>query len=135
MALEFQVPQFIDIEDKIFGSLTVKQFIYVGGGLGAAYLVYAFGGFFLAIIFGSPFVALGFALAFYKYNEQPFIKVMENFFNYNVSEKVYIWKQPPPEKKEAEVVETPIKMVEVSPISRSRLKDLSWSLDIKEKTK
>lgn len=133
MSLEFQVPQFIDIEDKIFGSLTVKQFLYLGGGIGAAYLTYAIGGFFFALILGVPIAALGFALAFYKYNEQPFIKVLENFFNYNVSEKVYIWKQPKPEKKE--VVEAPITMIKTPVISRNKLKDLSWSLDIKEKTR
>ncbi|MFM2424198.1 MAG: hypothetical protein RLZZ70_589, partial [Candidatus Parcubacteria bacterium] len=31
--MQFEVPQFIEIEDKIFGPLTWKQFLYVGGGL------------------------------------------------------------------------------------------------------
>jgi len=28
--MQFQVPQFIEIEDKIFGPLTLKQFLYFG---------------------------------------------------------------------------------------------------------
>ena len=30
----FSVPQFIDVEDKIIGPLTLKQFIYLAGGAG-----------------------------------------------------------------------------------------------------
>ena len=32
--MRFQVPQFIEIESKIFGPLTFKQFIYLAGGGG-----------------------------------------------------------------------------------------------------
>ena len=32
--MRFEVPQFIEIEDKIFGPLTWKQFIYLAGGAG-----------------------------------------------------------------------------------------------------
>jgi hypothetical protein len=31
--MQFRVPQFIDIEDKLFGPLTFKQFIYLAGEL------------------------------------------------------------------------------------------------------
>ncbi|TSC80302.1 MAG: hypothetical protein G01um101429_152 [Parcubacteria group bacterium Gr01-1014_29] len=31
---QFQVPQFIEVEDKIFGPLTTKQFFYLLGGGG-----------------------------------------------------------------------------------------------------
>src|SRR3990172_12458701 len=40
LRMQFQVPQFIEIEDKIFGPLTFKQFIYVAGGAGACYLLW-----------------------------------------------------------------------------------------------
>lgn len=135
MSLEFQVPQFIDIEDKIFGSLTIKQFVYVAGGLGAAYLIYYLGGFFVALIIGGPILGFAFALAFYKHNEQPFIKLVENFFNYSTAGKVYIWKQPIPDKKKDEAADKQEQMVETPTINKSRLKDLAWSLDIKEKIK
>ena len=38
--MQFQVPQFIEVEDKIFGPLTFKQFVYVLGGAGACYLLW-----------------------------------------------------------------------------------------------
>ena len=40
--MRFSVPQFIDVEDKIFGPLTLKQGIYRVGAVGAAYLIYCF---------------------------------------------------------------------------------------------
>ena len=38
--MQFHIPQYIDIEDKLFGPLTLKQAVYVAGGLGGAYLAY-----------------------------------------------------------------------------------------------
>jgi hypothetical protein len=40
--MRFQVPQFIEVEDKIFGPLTVKQFIYLAGGAGLVFILYHF---------------------------------------------------------------------------------------------
>jgi hypothetical protein len=36
--MQFQVPQFLDVEDKIIGPFTIKQFLYLAGGAGFAYL-------------------------------------------------------------------------------------------------
>ena len=38
--MRFQTPQFIEIEDRIFGPLTLKQFIYLAGSAGLAFLFY-----------------------------------------------------------------------------------------------
>ena len=38
--MRFQVPQFIEVEDKIFGPMTLKQFIYMAGGAGLSFLIY-----------------------------------------------------------------------------------------------
>ena len=40
--MQFQVPQFIEIEDKIFGPLTFKQFIYLAGGVGASIVLWLY---------------------------------------------------------------------------------------------
>ena len=37
--MQFQVPQFIEIEDKIIGPFTVKQFIYLVGGAGMDFII------------------------------------------------------------------------------------------------
>ena len=53
--MRFQVPQFIEIESKIFGPLTLKQFIYLIGGGGIIFILYALLPFWLMIIFAKDF--------------------------------------------------------------------------------
>ena len=62
--MRFQVPQFIEIEDKIFGPLTFKQFIYIAGSIGIGVIAFAFLPTFIAIIIALPVAAFGAMLAF-----------------------------------------------------------------------
>ncbi len=135
--MRFQVPQFIEVEDKIFGPISLKQFIYLAGGGGLSFLVYLFlGNLFFAAIPIAIIMAISLALAFYKLNGKPFISVMESAFKYYLGNKLYIWKKQ--EKTPPKDVQTAVKDVKnyasimVPKISDSKLKDLTWSLDIKE---
>ena len=38
--MQFQVPQFIETEDKIIGPFSIKQFIYVGAAIGISFMLY-----------------------------------------------------------------------------------------------
>lgn len=135
--MRFQVPQFIEVESKIFGPLTLKQFVFLAGGGGIIFILYAILPFWLMIIFSIPVGILAFALAFYKVNEQPFIKVMESAFNFLLSTKIYVWKKTPPEKKIVKEIKKEEKGEEiyVPKLTENKLKDLAWSLNIKEKIK
>ena len=42
MFMQFRVPQFIDIEDKVFGPFTLKQFGYIVGAGGLSFLIWTF---------------------------------------------------------------------------------------------
>ena len=131
--MKFQVPQFIEIEDKIFGPLTFKQFIYVAGGVGISAIFFIFLPRFLAIILALPVIALVAALAFYKVNDKPFVNVVESFVKYTLTNKLYIWKKEkkaPVSRGAAE--KKPVEQVQVPKLSESKLKELTWSLDIKE---
>src|SRR3989338_4835230 len=79
---QFSVPQFIEVEDKIFGPLSLKQFIYILGGVAAVFIIYVFVGMLGVIFLGLPIAGLAAALAFYKVNNQPFIKVAANAISY-----------------------------------------------------
>lgn len=135
--MRFQVPQFIDVEDKIFGPLTFKQFIYVAGAIGLCVVFFTFLNKFVALLISVPVVVFGVALAFYKMNNRPFIQMVENFFHYSLSSKLYLWQKEerkPVEvgSKEKEVGGKSAPQIYVPKLSESKLKDLSWSLDIKE---
>lgn len=131
--MRFQVPQFIEVEDKIFGPLTIKQFIYLLGGGGLSFLIYTLlKSLVLSAVPILIVVAFTFALAFYKVNNKPFINVVEAAFNYYKGNKLYIWKKvdKPIAQREAAAASAPD--FYVPKLSDSKLKDLTWSLDIKQ---
>ncbi len=132
--MQFQVPQFVDIEDKIFGPLTIKQFVYIAGGLGMSFALLNIFPKFIAFIFIALVMVFVLALAFYKPNDRPFIFALESGFNYFMGDKLYVWKKRTKtvEKKKA-VEEDFVPQLSIPKLSDSKLSDLSWSLDIKEK--
>ena len=128
--MRFQVPQFIEVEDKIFGPLTLKQFIYLAGSAGIIAILWSLLPFFWLIVFGAPIAGLGAALAFLKINNRPFPLILESMFGYVTSSNLYLWKQreAKPEARELKVVEPELN---VPGVSQSKLKDLAWNLDTK----
>ncbi len=134
--MRFQVPQFIEVEDKIFGPLSLKQFIYMVGGGGLSFLVYVFlDSLVLSFIPIAIIMIFSSALAFYKINNKPFVGVMESAFHYYIGSKLYIWKKMDKKPQKNNTTAEQIKnyaSVMVPKISDSKLKDLTWSLDIKE---
>src|SRR6185295_13294320 len=96
--MEFEVPQFIEVEDKIFGPLTILQFIYVAGGAGFAFAMWLLLPLWAAVLLGGPVALLGAGLAFYKVNERPLMNTLEAAFDYFFRAKLYIW-----QKKKTEV--------------------------------
>lgn len=132
---QYQVPQFITIEDKVFGPFTIKQFLYLGAG---GLLVVGAWSFLEPLLFwpvGALIGGLAATLAFLKINEQPFPVVLKNALFYYVRPRLYVWKkQEKAEKKETapEVKKEPV-IKAIPKISESKLSDLAWSLDIKVK--
>jgi len=94
-SMRFEVPQFIEIEDKIFGPLTWRQFVYLGGGIGMAVVMFLVFGFLVFALAGLPIALLAGALAFYPINNRPFSYFLEAVYNYIVSDRLYLWHQKP----------------------------------------
>jgi len=131
--MQYQVPQFIEIEDKIFGPFTFKQFIYIVGGSALCYFAYRFLPIYIAIFFIAPIGGLSFALAFYKVNNRPFIFVLESAIRFLMGHKLYIWKKSEPKQEDYKKnIELSSTKVSIPKLSNSRLRDLTWSLDINE---
>ncbi len=137
--MQYQLPQFIEVEDKIIGPFTFRQFVYLAGGAGLAYIAYAVPHdifslpFIISIIPPIPIAGLALALAFYKVNNRPFIFALESAIKFYFGKKLYIW------KKQDTVVQgsTPKASNQngglvLPTLSESKLKDLSWNLDIKD---
>lgn len=90
--MRFEVPQFIDIEDKIFGPLTWKQFLYLGGGIGMGVALFLMNKI-LFVLIGLPLIGVALALAFFPVNGRPFSFFLEAFFGFIGSTKLYLWRR------------------------------------------
>lgn len=91
--MKAKVPQFIDIEDKIVGPLTLKQFLYfLAGGIliFILWFIVKLGAFIVIVI---PIVIICLALAFYHPQGQPLIKTVKNMFYFFIKPKLYTWKK------------------------------------------
>jgi len=91
--MRFEVPQFIEIEDKIFGPFTWKQFIYLAGGVGFAVVLLLTTNLFVFILVGLPIGGLSLALAFYEVNNRSFAGFLEAMMKYFSNAKLYLWKK------------------------------------------
>lgn len=91
--MQFNVPQFVDVEDKILGPLTLKQFLLaLAGGIGLLLLWYFFK-LWIVIIIGIPLLLLLVAAIFIKINGRPFFNFLTAFINYWIKPKIFIWKR------------------------------------------
>ena len=126
--MQFKVPQFIDIEDKVFGPFTFKQFAYLAGGAGLVYLSFKMLPAYIGFIFAAIFGGLALALAFLKYNEKPFINTLESFIKFYTRSRLYLWHKQVGEQKTT--LTTPSTSIERATLTESKLKTLSWSLDV-----
>ena len=91
--MQFEVPQFIEVEDKIFGPLTWRQFLYLGGGVGMAVVMFLTLPLIVFLIIGIPLGSLAGALAFYPVNNRPFSYFLEAILNYFSGQRFYLWRR------------------------------------------
>lgn len=134
--MQFQVPQFLDVEDKIIGPFTLKQFLYLSGGIGMGYLtIRLIPWFIVGVVPAIALVVLGAALGFKKINGKPFIFIIEAGFNYIRSERLYIWHR----REKADQVT--LNLTGFTPAAHhggsmpiagaaSKLNELTWAMDI-----
>lgn len=127
---QFIVPQFIDVEDKIFGPITTRQFlILLTGGL-IIFLGYKFADFGLFVIILVLVGGISLVFAFVKVKGQLFHYFMLNILQtarrpglriwnktYNKKELDYLRKLGTEEAPETEAVRAPIR--------RRHIRDLS----------
>ena len=120
--MQFRVPQFIDIEDKILGPLGWKQLAYIVAGLGVTYLIFkASSSKLIATLFAIPAISLFGALAFVKINNKDFLGVMEDAMKFMFSSKIYTW------QKDKTAVDTPITITHKPANS---LSDKAYGVDV-----
>jgi hypothetical protein len=89
----FNIPQFINIEDKIVGPLTAKQLGWLAGGGVILLILWSFldmSAFIMAAIIDAAVFG---AFAFYRPYNQPLIKFLTSSVYFAFRPRVYIWKR------------------------------------------
>lgn len=89
---QFVVPQFIDVEDKIIGPVTTRQFIIMLAGFLIAAVSYKLFDFSLFATFGLFTLAVCGIIAFVKINGRPFHYFILNLFQTFRRSKLRVWR-------------------------------------------
>ncbi|MEZ4179995.1 MAG: PrgI family protein [Candidatus Doudnabacteria bacterium] len=90
--MQFSVPQFTDVEDKIVGGMTFKQFAIVFGAGVFTFVIFTISNQVLVtvvvgILTGLPAIVL----AFGKMNGRPLYSSAGNFFRFLLGAKIYVF--------------------------------------------
>jgi len=92
--MNFTIPQFIEMESKIVGPLTFKQFIFVGIGTTISFVIYFVVGkasMPLALAMIAIVGGCSGALAFVKIDGIDIIKVIEHYIAFARSPRMFLW--------------------------------------------
>ncbi len=104
--MQFQVPQFIETEDKIVGPFSIRQFIYVAIGAGVSFFLYFFVQTWLWFILSIFVVGGALAFAFLKINGRPFMNVLTSVISFYWRPQKYVWRSENPTVKKEEVMQS-----------------------------
>ena len=145
--MQFRIPQFLDIEDQVFGPFTFKQFGYIIGAVAFAYIFWKLIPYvFISLIFILIFSGTFLALAFVKINSRPFADVLESAYKFLIGNKVFIWQKSKNTENKKENLNQKLKEIELKKkeieaakytktISREQIHNLSDKLNILEEDK
>jgi len=110
--MNFQVPQFIETEDKIIGPFTLKQFLYVAAAGVISFMLFFFLQLWLWVLITMGLTTIALSFAFIKINGRSLITIAMSAFNYYWKPRFYLWKtggaqttqQPQENQKRAELL-------------------------------
>lgn len=94
----FNIPQFLDTEDKLVGPFTAKQLGWTIAAAATLFLMYVLFSKTVMIILAIPVLAIFGGLAFYKPEGRPMTTYISSLFFFFLHPKMYAWKRQPDEK-------------------------------------
>jgi hypothetical protein len=126
---QFLVPQFIDVEDKIFGPITVRQFVIMIVAIVMGAIEYRFLSFGVFVIVIIITIGLAATFAFAKVNGRPIHYFILNFAQTIKRPMLRMWNKEAyvygVHEIKSEIAEKPKPIPPKEPITGSKLKDLT----------
>ena len=98
--MNFQVPQFIETEDRIIGPLTLRQFLYVAAGSAINFFLFFFLQPWLWILTTFFIAVIAISFAFIKVNGRPLASIFMAAINFYWKPRMFLWKQREQMEKE-----------------------------------
>lgn len=96
--MNFQVPQFIDVENKIVGPLSLRQFLYLAGAGAISFMLFFVLQMWLWFLITVFLTVVALALALIKYNGQPLPKILWLALGFLWKPRLYLWQREIEEK-------------------------------------
>jgi len=137
--MQYAVPQFIEIEDKVIGPLTTKQFLYLVAGGVFLLITWALADVGLFILLAVLTFAVIIPFAFVKINGRPFEIYLIAAVKFFTSPKVRLWlrdigtshiKTSDNNKRGKVISKAQTQKVGDKSFNRSRIQELSQILDM-----
>ena len=135
--MQYAVPQFTDVEDKLIGPFTLKQFLFVVATGGIILFFYSILGLSLFFFgFAIPIGLLGLGLTFGKLNGRTIYSYIGSFISFLTRPQVRIFKRIEPEisttsLQKSNKANLNLNSNQIEEQTGSRLKKLAYLLDQK----
>lgn len=110
--MQFQVPQFIETEDKIIGPLTLRQFAYVGAAAVLSVILYFAVRLWLWVLLSLFLGGIAMGLAFGKIGGRSLGSIIISALGFYWKPQTYVWQPEHPETKEEAAAEQATPMLE-----------------------
>jgi len=133
---QFTVPQFIDVESKIIGPLTTRQFLIILATAIIIAISYKIFDFSLFVANGILLIIIAFVFAFVKINGRPFHFFLLNAIQTLRRSRLRIWNNhfaPQEQEKKVAAVATVQPTAPLKVYKSSRLSELALIVDTKGK--
>ncbi|MFA5083985.1 MAG: PrgI family protein [Candidatus Paceibacterota bacterium] len=121
--MQFQVPQYYEVKERIVGPLTLQQFFYIAAACGLSFLLFFIFQLWLWFVVSVILVGTASALALIEINGQSLTKVLFSALFYYWRPRVYFW-QREIEKEEI-----------ILPEEKEQIKEIKKELGFQQKIK
>ena len=110
--MQFQVPQYYEVKERIVGPLTLQQFFYIAAACGLSFLMFFIFQLWLWFLASVILIGTASALALIEINGQSLTKILFFAFFYYWRPRIYFWQREtekeeivlPEEKKQKEEI-------------------------------
>jgi len=135
--LQYNVPQFIDKQDRVIGPLTIKQFMFLVIGSVLAGLMWPLTpNLVVFLIVAAPIIVIAILFAFVKIRGQTFTTFVINVVIFFLQPQLFLWSRDPDSHSEI-IVRKSIKKTskkeatasQDKQFSQQRVEEIAWVLD------